>query len=76
MIDEKITILCGIENMIAIRNKGVITALASKNNARLIAAAPELLLALIDAEKRLRGAGMLGGNDDPVRAAIAKAEGN
>lgn len=44
-------------------------------NARLIAAAPDLLAALHDAQARLRGAGMLGGDDDPVNAAIAKAEG-
>jgi hypothetical protein len=33
----------------------------------------DMLAALRDAEKRLRGAGMLGGEDDLVRAAIAKA---
>lgn len=31
--------------------------------------------ALRDARARLRGAGMLGGDDDPVNAAIAKADG-
>ena len=41
-------------------------------NARLIAAAPDLLAALIDAENRLAGAGMLGA-DDKVSRAIAKA---
>ena len=44
-------------------------------NARLIAAAPDMYEALKEAEKRLRGAGMLGGLDDPVRAALAKVEG-
>lgn len=34
-----------------------------------------LLTALIEARVRLRDAGMLGGDDDPVNAAIAKAEG-
>ena len=43
-------------------------------NARLIAAAPDLLAALIDAEKRLNGAGMLGAGDI-VTAAIARATG-
>lgn len=33
----------------------------------------ELVAALADAQKRLRGAGMLGGDDDPVCAALAKA---
>ncbi len=33
----------------------------------------EMREALKDAEKRLRGAGMLGGEDDPVVAAITKA---
>ena len=44
-------------------------------NCNLIAAAPDLLAALHDAQDRLRGAGMLGGDDDPVNAAIAKADG-
>lgn len=44
-------------------------------NAHLISAAPDMLAALREAEKRLRGAGMLGGDDDPVNAAIAEAEG-
>ncbi len=44
-------------------------------NARLIAASPDLLEALEEARKRLNGAGMLGGPDDPVNAAIAKAKG-
>lgn len=34
----------------------------------------ELVAALKDAKRRLSGAGMLGGYDDPVRIAIAKAE--
>ncbi len=42
-------------------------------NAALLAASLDMLAALKDAEKRLRGAGMIGGPDDPVRAAIAKA---
>lgn len=34
----------------------------------------ELLAALKDAERRLRGAGLLGGYDDPVRRAVARNE--
>ncbi len=45
----------------------------SKANAQLIAAAPDLLAAAVDAENRLRGAGMIGGEDDLVCRAIAKA---
>lgn len=43
-------------------------------NARLIVAAPGMLYALRDAERRLRGAGMLSA-DDPVCLAIAAATG-
>lgn len=43
--------------------------------ADLAGAAPDLLAALKEAEIRLRGAGMIGGADDPVRAAITKATG-
>ena len=43
-------------------------------DARLIAAAPDLLAALIDARKRLHGAGMLGAGD-VVTVAIARAKG-
>lgn len=43
-------------------------------NARLIAAAPDLLAALKEAQSRLREKGMLG-VDDAVSAVIAKAEG-
>ncbi len=39
-------------------------------NERLHADIDRLYAALVDAEKRLRGAGMLGGNDDPVCAAL------
>lgn len=46
-----------------------------KDGIRLIAAAPDLAEALEDARKRLQGAGMLGGSDDPVNAALAKARG-
>ena len=46
--------------------------LVCEANAHLIAAAPDLLAALIDAENRLAGAGMLGA-DDKVSRAIAKA---
>ena len=44
-------------------------------NANLIAAAPAMYAALVDAQKRLRGAGMLGSGDDPVNAALAKSRG-
>ena len=46
------------------------------NAAHIVRAAnshDELVAALADAQKRLRGAGMLGGDDDPVCAALAKA---
>ena len=42
-------------------------------NAHLISAAPEMFDALMIAEARLRSAGMLGGSDDPIVAAINKA---
>ncbi|MCH7910953.1 MAG: hypothetical protein IIB38_15230 [Candidatus Hydrogenedentes bacterium] len=48
----------------------------SRANAYLIAAAPDLLAAVVDAENRLRGEGMIGGEDDLVRVAIARATGN
>ena len=48
---------------------------ALKEDAHLIAAAPEMYEALVDAQKRLRGAGMLGSGDDPVNAALAKSRG-
>ena len=48
----------------------------SKANAILIAAAPDMLAALVDAENRLRGSGMIGGEDDQVRVAIVRATGN
>lgn len=47
----------------------------SHANARLMAAAPDMLAALKEGKRRLQGAGMLGGDDDPVCVAIAKAEG-
>jgi hypothetical protein len=51
----------------------VIADVPDEDDAHLIAAAPTMIEALKDAGKRLRGAGMLGGEDDPVVAAIAKA---
>lgn len=44
-------------------------------NATLCAAAPDLFEALLDARTRLRGAGMLGGADDPVNSALSRARG-
>ena len=50
---------------------------AWKANARLIAAAPDLLAALMGAEERMRNVGVTDGSAlmIQVRAAIAKAEG-
>lgn len=36
---------------------------------------PAMIAALEDARSRLRGAGMLGGDDDPVNVALAMVEG-
>ena len=47
----------------------------TKLEAYTLAAAPELLDALMDAAKRLMGAGMCGGEDDPVWKALKKATG-
>lgn len=47
----------------------------NKANARLIAQAPAMAEALEDAQKRLRGAGMLGGADDPVNVVLTAIKG-
>jgi hypothetical protein len=70
-----------ITTIIGNRTEGIAKVLASGNreldtaNARLIAAAPELLAELKDALAHASEDGYVIGNDKRIRAAIAKAEG-
>ncbi len=49
--------------------------MVEEDEARLIVQAPAMAKALEDAQKRLRGAGMLGGADDPVNVVLTAIKG-